>query len=337
MTSVKSNDDAERQVAAIKRSVTKDCYFNITDFGSDAGPANVVEQIKFFKSVPGIKFKDCNVIVNVASSGDNWQQRMELIASMFDSGDLPKSFMLVKGSQGLALSSDVSDIQKLSERYAKMCDWTRRNGFDLTLVADITGHSGYVQDQVRRKIDLGATTINTHPTVDPSQVTAQSRRFLAETIADTGLEIVLGQLCHTKTLYAKYSRDGQGPRVNLGTGADLYPVSSLLQACASTDGWDALTELGASSSMLLQKQVAPLQVPTRSFQSRIGLGVGEQDLKVVATLIENEPLDITVAMDRLLGDHAPPHFPLSEAMLKSLARRYTDGADDAEFPPPDKR
>ncbi|WP_152606389.1 hypothetical protein [Aquabacterium sp. NJ1] len=336
VTSVKTSEDAERQVAATKRSVTKDCYFNITDFGSNAGPANVVEQIKFFKSVPGIQFKDCNVILNVASSGDNWQQRLELIASMFDSGDMPKSFMLVKGSQGLALSSTPTDIQKLSERYANMCDWTRRNGFGLTLVADISGHSGYVQDQVRRKIDLGATTINTHPTVDPSLVTAQSRSYLAETIANSGLEIILGQLCHTKTLYTNYSREGQGPRVNPANGADLYPVSPLLQACGSTGGWDALTELGVGSSTALLKQLAPQQVPTRSFQSRIGLGVDEQALKIVATLIENEPIDITEAMDRLLGDHAPAHIPLSEAILRSMARRYTEGADDTEFQSPDK-
>ena len=336
VTSVKTDEDAERQVAAVKRAVTKDRYLNITDFGSNAGPANVVEQIQFFKSIPGFQFKDCNVILNVANSGDNWEQRMELVASMLDSGDMPKSFMLVKGSQGLALSNNPTDIQKLSERYAKMCSWTRRNGFGLTLVADICGHSGYVQDQVSRKIDLGATTINTHPTVDPSLVTAQSRSYLAEIIANSGLEIILGQLCHTKTLYANYSSEGQGPRVNLSTGADLYPISSLLQLCGTTGGWDALTELGVGSSMELLKQVAPKQVPTKSFQSRIGLGVDEQALKIIATLIENEPIDITEAMDRLLGDHAPANIPLSEAMLKSLARRHTEGADDAEFLPPDK-
>lgn len=337
VTSVRTTEDAERQVEATKRAVTKDRYFNITDFGSNAGPANVVEQIKFFKSLPGFQFKDCNVILNVASSGDNWRQRLELIASMFDSGDTPKSFMLVKGSQGQALSSDPVAMQALSDRYTKMCDWTRRNGFDLTLIADITGHSSYVKDQISRKIDLGATTINTHPTVDPSMVTAQSRSYLAQALADADMEIILGQLCHTQTLYARYTSQGPGARVNPDTGADIYPVSPLLHACASTGGWDALTELGASSSTALLKQLAPLQVPTRSFQSRIGLGVDEHALKIVATLIENEPIDITVAVDRLLGDHAPPHIPLSEAVLKSVARRYTEGADDSEFLPPDKR
>lgn len=333
VTSVKTSEDAERQVAATKRSVTKDCYFNITDFGSNAGPANVVEQIKFFKSIPSIRFKDCNVILNVASSGDNWQQRMELIASLFDSGDKPKSFMMVKGSQGLALSNNADDIKKLSERYAKMCDWTRRNGFGLTLVADISGHSGYVQDQVRRKIDLGATTINTHPTVDPSMVTAQSRAYLAEMLANADVEIILGQLRHTQTLYESYSRGEQGARVNPATGADLYPISPLLQMCASTGGWDALTELGVGGSMELLKQIAPRQVPTKSFQSRIGLGVDEASLKIIATLIENEPIDVTEAMDRLLADHVPAHIPLSEAMLKNMARKHTQGIDDAEFLP----
>jgi len=186
-----------------------------------------------------------------------------------------------------------------------------------------------VGDELRRKLDLGATTINTHPVVDPSLVTMQSRELLAEIVANRDMQIILGQLNHTHTLYKDYRREGDA-RVK-GGGADLYPISNWMVDCAGNGGWAEATELGVTGSKLLLGQVAPNQSVTKSFQTRVGHRVGEADLRMIATLVEHAPIDITEATENLLV-RAPLSLPLSESMLKSLSKQYSAGRDDSELP-----
>jgi hypothetical protein len=180
-----------------------------------------------------------------------------------------------------------------------MCRYIKKSGINLALVGDITGHSEYVKNMMRYKIEqLGADIINTHPIVDPSMVTQETREFLAKYIlAQFGvnnheIRVILGQLRHTATLYENYARD-DGESIVSKTGQDLYPISDYLWRGAESGNWDSLTELGVRGTKKIISQIAPNQKVSQSIQTRIGLGVGIDDLQAVASIIHSTNTDIT--------------------------------------------
>lgn len=228
--------------------------------------------------------------ISLIVSSDNQQDPMrqfKLEEFLHEYPDLDQ-VILVKGSGPRA-----RDIQVSQSSYTDIAKIITRSGHDLGAIVNLYQHSDLLLEELRRKEDLGAVSYLSQPIVNPSILPPENREIIEEMMGDTTKRVSVGVLNVNREVYAAQRLESLGdPRVT-STGRDRYLMPE----------WsDGISQMQYNQSNIEQtkewifehmKNRRPEDLH-RSIYTRVGLGHGSEEARLVLSMLEGSVADASV-------------------------------------------